>query len=88
MKRFLHTLCFLLVLNSLFLSTYAQDNGVENKPPELATWLPDANLRNAVRAALLLNTNEPLTQQNLLNLNIIKILMKRSFTHELREIII
>ena len=71
MKRF-YTLCVvLLVLSSLLLSAYAQDNGVGNEPPDPATWMPDANLRNAVRAALRLNANEPLTQQKLLNLNVL-----------------
>ena len=71
MKRF-YTLCVvLLVLSSLLLSAYAQDNGVGNKPPDPATWMPDPNLRNAVRAALRLNANEPLTQQKLLNLNVL-----------------
>ena len=68
MKRF-YTLCVvLLLLSSLLLSTYAQANGVENEPPDPATWMPDANLRNAVRAALRLNANEPLTQEKMLNL--------------------
>ena len=72
MKRF-YTLCVvLLVLSSLLLSAYAQDNGVESKPPDPATWMPDVNLRNAVRAALRLNAKEPLTQQKLLNLNVLK----------------
>ena len=71
MKRF-YTLCVvLLVLSSLFLNAYAQDNGVGNEPPDSATWMPDPNLRNAVRAALRLNANEPLTQQKLLNLNVL-----------------
>lgn len=68
MKRF-YTLCVvLLVLSSLLLSAYVQANGVGNETPDPATWMPDANLRNAVRAALRLNANEPLTQQKLLNL--------------------
>ncbi len=72
MKRF-YTLCVvLLVLSSLLLSAYAQANGVGNEPLDPATWMPDANLRNAVRAALRLNANEPLTQQKLLNLTRLK----------------
>ena len=71
MKRF-YTLCVvLLALSSLLLSAYAQDNGVGNGPPDPATWMPDANLRNAVRATLRLDANEPLTQQKLLNLNVL-----------------
>ncbi len=71
MKRF-YTLCVvLLVLSSLLLSTYVQANGVGNEPPDSAIWMPDANLRNAVRAALHLNVNEPLTQQQLLNLTVL-----------------
>ena len=71
MKRF-YTLCvILLVLSSLLLSADAQNNGVGNEPPDSAIWMPDANLRNAVRAALRLNANEPLTQQKLLNLNVL-----------------
>ena len=71
MKRF-YTLCVvLLVLSSLLLSAYAQENGVGNQTPDPATWMPDANLRNAVRAALHLNANQPLTQQKLLNLTVL-----------------
>ena len=71
MKR-LYTFCVVsLVLSSLILSAYAQDNRVGNEPPDSATWMPDANLRNAVRAALHLNANEPLIQQKLLNLNVL-----------------
>ena len=68
MKRF-YTLCVvLLVLSGLLLSTYAQANGVGNELPDPATWMPDANLRNAVRAALRLHADEPLTQEKMLNL--------------------
>ncbi len=64
MKRF-YTLCVvLLLLSSSLLSAYAQ----ENESPDPAIWMPDTNLRNAVRDALRLNANEPLTQQKLLNL--------------------
>ena len=69
MKRFYTPCVLLLILSSLLLSTYAQANGVENEPPDPATWMPDANLRNAVRAALRLNANEPLTQEKMLNLH-------------------
>ena len=69
MKRF-YTLCvLLLILSSLLLSAHTQANGVENEPPDPATWMPDANLRKAVRAALRLNANEPLTQEKMLNLH-------------------
>ena len=72
MKRFCTLCVVLLALSSLLLSAYAQANGVANEPPDPATWMPDANLRNAVRAALHLNANESLTQQKLLNLNVLK----------------
>ena len=55
MKRFFTLCAVLLALSSLLLSAYAQDNGVANEPPDPATWMPDANLRKAVRAALRLN---------------------------------
>ncbi len=71
MKRFYTLWVVLLVLSSLLLSTYVQANGVENDSPDPATWMPDANLRNAVRDALHLNANEPLTQQQLLNLTVL-----------------
>ena len=60
MKRF-YTVCVVLfVFSSLINIASAQDE---------TTWMPDANLRNAVRTALNLNANEPLTQQKMLNLN-------------------
>ena len=69
MKRFCTFCAVLLALSSLLLSAYA--NGVGNEPPDPATWMPDANLRKAVRTVLRLNGNEPLTQQKLLNLNVL-----------------
>ncbi len=71
MKRFYTLWIVLLVLSSLLLSTYVQANGVGNDSPDPATWMPDANLRNAVRDALHLNANESLTQQQLLNLTVL-----------------
>ena len=68
MKRFYTPCVLFLILSSLLLSAHTQANGVENEPPAPATWMPDANLRNAVRAALRLNANEPLTQEKMLNL--------------------
>ena len=71
MKRF-YTLCVvLLVLSSLLLSAYAQDNGGGNESPDPATWMPDANLKDSVRTALNLNTDEPLTQEKMLNLKVL-----------------
>ena len=62
MKRF-YTLCVtLLVFNSLINIANAQDE---------STWMPDANLRNVVRIALDLNADEPLTQEKMLNLNVL-----------------
>ena len=69
MKRFYTPCVLLIILSSLLLSAHTQANGVENEPPDPATWMPDANLRKAVRAALRLNANEPLTQEKMLNLH-------------------
>ena len=59
MKRFSTFFATLLALTCWLSVAHTQD---------ASTWIPDANLRNAVRTALMLNADEPLTQQKMLNL--------------------
>ena len=59
MNRFYTLIVILLVLNSWIHQVEAKD---------ASAWMPDANLRTAVRSALNLNNNDALTQAGMANL--------------------
>ena len=59
MNRFYTLIVILLALNSWIHQVEAQD---------ASAWMPDANLRTAVRSALNLNNNDALTQAGMANL--------------------
>ena len=63
MKRFSTLFAILLILS---ISTYVGD--IQNAVANEADWMPDANLRTAVRSALNLNKNDALTQAGMANL--------------------
>ena len=46
---------------------HPQDKGV-NEAPDASTWMPDADLRTAVRSALGLNNSDALTHEEMMNL--------------------
>ena len=63
MKRFSTLFAILLILS---ISIHVGD--VQNAVANEADWMPDANLRTAVRSALNLNNNDALTQAGMANL--------------------
>ena len=72
MKRFFSLSVIFLISFTCWIPylVEAQDKGGEvvDEAPDASTWMPDANLRTAVRNALGLANDDGLTQQKMLNL--------------------